>query len=85
MSPLIADSSSRIHSALAMAYTSHGHAHSAGTETHQAIEFQPNNSCISVHLKIAFAIRKNLPLPLSFLFPVVGDNVTILRCSKLTI
>jgi hypothetical protein len=81
---LIADSSSGIHSALAMPYTNRDHAHSAGTETHQAIEFQPNNSCISVRLKTAFAIRKNLPLSLSFLFPTVGGNVTILGTSKLT-
>ena len=85
MSPSIGDSNLHTHSVPAIPYISRDHGHSADTETHQAIESQPNSSCISVRLKTASAIRKNSPLSLSFLFPVVGDNGTILGPGKLTI
>jgi hypothetical protein len=85
MSLSIGDINLHTHSAPAMQYTNHDHVHSADTETHQATESQPNSSCISARLKNASAIRKNSPLSLSFLFPVVGDNVTILGPGKLTI
>ncbi len=85
MSPLISDSNSHTHSAPARPYTSRDDVHSAGTEIHQAIEFQPNNSCISARLKTTSAIHRSLPLLLSFLLPAVGDNVTIVGSSKLAI